>query len=190
MKNFVNDADAIAASLPQGKLPPVHLWNPEVSGEIDIRIARDGTWFHEGGPIRRQAMVRLFSSILRRDPDGEFYLVTPVEKLRLTVEDAPFVAVEMTVHGSGRQQVLTFRTNVDDEVMAGPEHPLRVEIDPDSQEPSPYLHIRGDLEALITRSVFYELVELAGEEVLDGTTQFGVWSAGAFFVLGDPGEDV
>lgn len=189
MKNFVNDAAAIAASLPKGKLPPVHLWEPDNCGEIDIRIARDGTWFHEGGPIRRPSMVRLFSTILRRDDDGAYYLVTPVEKLRITVEDAPFVAVEMTVHGSGREQVLTFRTNVDDEVMAGPEHPIRVVVDADSEEPSPYVHIRGGLEALIARSVFYDLVELADEEVHDGEPKFGVWSAGAFFVLGDPGED-
>ena len=189
MKNFVNDIEAIAASLRRGALPPVQQWHPDRQGEIDIRIARDGTWYHEGGPIRRPSMVRLFSTILRHDPDGEFYLVTPVEKLRLTVEDAPFVAVEMTVHGQGRERILTFRTNVDDEIMAGPECPIRVETDADSAEPAPYVLVRDGLEALLARPVFYELVDLADEEEFDGTVEFGVWSAGVFFPLGDPGAD-
>lgn len=189
MNNFVIDPEAIAASLPKGSLPPVHLWNPEFCGDIDMCIARDGTWFHEGRPIRRQSMVRLFSTILRRD-DGEYFLVTPAEKLRLKVADAPFVAVAMATHGEGRDQVLTFRTNVDDEVMAGQEHPIRVDVDAESEEPSPYVHVRAGLEALISRPVFYELVELAGEEIIDGETLFGVWSAGRFFPLGDPGEDI
>jgi hypothetical protein len=182
------DPEAIAARLPQGKKPPVHTWNPDFSGDIDMRIARDGTWFYCGTPITRQPMVKLFSGVLRRDGD-KFVLVTPVEKLGIIVEDAPFVAVEMTVHGTGRDQVLTFRTNVDDEVMAGPDHPIRVETDAASGEPSPYVHVRDRLDALIARPVFYDLVELAVEERQNGATQFGVWSAGTFFALGDPGGD-
>lgn len=175
------DPAAIAARLKSEKLPPVDTWNPPFCGEIDMRIARDGTWYYQGGPIGRPAMVRLFSTVLRRDEDGRYYLVTPVEKLAIRVDDAPFVAVEMTTHGQGRDQVLTFRTNVDDEVMAGPEHPIRVVTAPDG-EPSPYVHVRGRLEALISRAVFYDLVELAEER--DGL--LGVWSAGAFFPLGAP----
>ena len=190
MNNFVIDPEAIAAQLPKGKLPPVEQWNPQSCGEIDMCIERDGTWVHESQPIRREAMVRLFSTILRRDEDGEYYLITPVEKLRLKVADAPFVAVAMTVHGSGREQVLTFRTNVGDEVMAGPDHAIRVVEDAGSAEPSPYVHVRAGLEALIARAVFYDLVELADEEEIDGERLFGVWSAGRFFALGDPGEDL
>jgi hypothetical protein len=183
------DPAAIAARLPKGKLPPVHSWNPDYCGDMDMRIARDGTWFYNGSPIGRKPMVKLFSSVLRHDDDDRFYLVTPVEKLGIMVDDAPFVAVEMAVHGAGHDQVLTFRTNVDDEVMAGPEHAIRVETDPASEEPSPYVHVRDRLEALIARPVFYDLVELAVEEELDGELQFGVWSAGCFFAIGDPGSE-
>lgn len=183
------DPAAIAARLPKGELPPLHLWHPERLVEMDMVITRDGAWLHEGAPINRARMVKLFSTILRREDDERYYLVTPVEKIAITVEDAPFVAVEMSVHGSGREQVLTFRTNVDEEVMAGPEHPIRVDIDQDSEEPSPYVHVRDRLEALIARAVFYDLVELAVEEDDDsGDKRFGVWSAGSFFELGDPGE--
>lgn len=184
------DPAAIAARLPKGKLPPVHLWQPERLVEMDMRITRDGVWLHEGAPIKRARMVKLFATILRRDDDERYYLVTPVEKIGITVEDAPFVAVEMSVHGAGREQVLTFRTNVDEEIMAGPEHPIRVDIDQDSEEPSPYVHVRDRLDALIARAVFYDLVELAVEEEDggDGELRFGVWSAGSFFELGDPGE--
>lgn len=188
MNNFVIDPEAIAANLPKGKLPPVHQWEPDFCADADIRIARDGAWYHEGEPIRRESMVRLFSTILRRDDDDAYYLVTPVEKLRIRVDDAPFVAVAMSVHGSDRDQVLTFRTNVGDEIMAGRDHPIRVEHDAESEEPSPYVHVRANLEALIARSVFYDLVELADEYEHNGEQAFGVWSAGAFFVLGDPGE--
>ncbi|MDP6343978.1 MAG: DUF1285 domain-containing protein [Alphaproteobacteria bacterium] len=183
------DPAAIAAHLPKGRRPPVENWNPDFQGDIDMRIARDGTWFYLGTPIARKPMVKLFSSVLRHDADDKFYLVTPVEKLGITVDDAPFLAVAMTAHGRGRDQVLTFRTNVDDEVMAGPEHPLRVSLNPASQEPSPYVHVRGRLEALIARAVFYDLVELAVEEEGRGERSFGVWSAGEFFPIGDPGEN-
>jgi hypothetical protein len=165
---------AAAKQAPGRGLPPVHLWNPPHCGEIDIRIATDGAWYHEGGRIGREALVRLFSTILRKDPDG-IYLVTPVEKLRITVEDAPFVAVRVDRAGGA----LRFTTNVGDEVLAGPENPIRVETAPDG-EPRPYVHVRRGLEALIARPVFYELVE--GAEERDG--RLGVTSNGAWFDLG------
>ena len=183
------DLAEIMARLPQESLPPVHLWNPPAGSDIDMRIARDGTWFYQGTPIRRAPMVRLFSTVLRHEEDGRFYLVTPVEKLAITVEDAPFLAVGMTVHGSGRGQVLQFRTNVDSEIVAGPDHPIRVSVDAESEEPAPYLLVRDRLEALIARAVFYDLVELAEEREVDGRIELGVWSAGRYFPLG-LGEDV
>ena len=150
-------------------------------GDFDIRIARDGTWFHEGSPIGRKALVRLFSTVLHRDEEGVFWLQTPVEKGRIQVDDAPFTAVELQAEGVGDAQVLRFRTNVDDWVEAGADHPIRVEI-ADSGEPSPYIVVRERLDALILRSVFYQLVDLAvsgrDEETL------GVWSKGTFFPLG------
>jgi hypothetical protein len=180
--------EAIAAQLPKGKVPPVETWHPDFLGDMDMRIARDGTWFYLGSPIKRQRMVKLFASILRHDPDGTYYLVTPVEKFAIVVDDAPFQAVAMDARGQGRGQALTFRTNVDDQVMAGPDHPLRVEIDPGTEEPSPYVHVRAGLEALISRAIFYDLVELAVEEERDGGPQLGIWSAGAFFPIGSPGS--
>lgn len=164
-------------------LPPVHLWNPDFCGDIDMRIARDGTWFYLGTPIGRKPMVRLFSTIIRRDGD-KYFLVTPVEKVGIQVDDAPFVAVALEVEGQGEQQVLRFTTNVEDQAEAGAEHPLRFEIDPVTQEPSPYVHIRANLEALIGRSVFYELVELAEPREIDGESWLGVWSGGQFFPIG------
>jgi hypothetical protein len=157
-------------------LPPVHLWNPAHCGGIDIVIRRDGSWWHEGSPIGRAALVRLFSTVLRRDPDG-FHLVTPVEKLKIVVEDAPFVAVRADREGGA----LVFTTNVGDRVAAGPDHPIRVETDAATGEPRPYLHVRGGLEALIARSVFYDLVEIA--ERRDG--RLGLISDGAWFDLGE-----
>lgn len=186
MLDMMPDIQAIAAQLPKGKLPPVESWQPDFSGVLDMRISRDGAWHYLGSPINRPAMVKLFASILRRDADEIYYLVTPVEKFSITVDDAPFQAVAMTVHGTGREQVLTFRTNVDDEVMAGPEHAIRVEIDPETEEPSPYVHVRGRLEALITRAIFYDLVDLAVEETADGGTRLGIWSAGIFFPFCSP----
>lgn len=162
-------------------LPPVHLWNPEFCGDLDMRIARDGTWFYLGTPIKRQRMVKLFSTVLRHDEDGKYYLVTPVEKVGIQVDDAPFVAVDMDVSGEGKVQVLTFRTSLGDEASAGPEHPLRFEIHGETDEPSPYVHIRARLEALINRAVYYKLVDLAVEEMIEGEAHFGVWSGGQFF---------
>lgn len=156
-------------------LPPVHLWNPAHCGEIDIVIRRDGVWLHEGSPIGRPEMVRLFSTVLRLDPDG-YHLVTPVEKLKITVEDAPFRAVAVAPRGDD----LVFTTDVGDETAAGPENSLRVEVDAETGEPAPYVHVRRGLEARIERSVFYELVELAETE----DNQLWVRSGGQRFSLG------
>lgn len=156
-------------------LPPVHLWNPPHCGSIDMSIKRDGSWHYMGSKIHRPAMVRLFSTILRREEDGEFVLVTPVERVGITVEDAPFIVVALEVQGTARDQILVFTTNVEDEVAAGPEHPIRIE------NGKPYLHVRARLEALIARSVYYELVDIAEE--IDG--KLGLWSGGVFFPLGD-----
>lgn len=176
----------LLGQIPQDKkkgLPPVHLWNPPFCGDLDMRIARDGSWYYLGTPIGRPAMVRLFSTVLRRDGD-DYFLVTPVEKVGIQVEDAPFVAVRLEVEGQGEAQVLRFFTNVEDEVEAGPEHPLRFEIDPQTQEPAPYVHVRANLEALIHRNVFYQLVDLAVPCEKDGDAWLGVWSNGQCFPIG------
>jgi hypothetical protein len=156
--------------------PPVHLWNPPFCGDLDMRIARDGTWFYMGTPIGREALVRLFASVLRKDGD-KYFLVTPVEKVGITVDDAPFVAVDFRREGDR----LVFTTNVGDETAAGPDHPIRVVRDPETGEPSPYVHVRADLEALIDRKSFYRLVELGETREVDGVAWFGVASGGAFF---------
>ena len=168
----------IARLAEEKKLPPVERWNPSHCGDSGMRIARDGTWFHEGSPIGRQAMVRLFSTILRREPDGRFVLVTPVEKLDIAVEDAPFVAVELKSEGAGRDRSLAFRLNTGDLVVAGPDHPLRFQAGDDG--PHPYVAVRGGLEALIARSVYYELAELA---LAEGAEPPGLWSGGVFFPM-------
>lgn len=162
------------------KLPPVEKWNPAHCGEIDIRIARDGTWFHQGTPIGRRELVRLFSTILRKDADG-FYLVTPVEKMRIRVEDAPFMAVLLRTEGEGQDQRLIFTTNVGDEVIANHENPIRVMTDPRTLEPAPYIHVRKGLEAKISRAVFYQLADMARP---DANGELVVWSEGARFSLG------
>ncbi|SLN56617.1 hypothetical protein PEL8287_03047 [Roseovarius litorisediminis] len=172
-------AEGIAASARAAKgkgLPPVHLWNPPFCGDLDMRIARDGTWFYLGTPIGRPELVRLFSTILRRDGD-DYFLVTPVEKVGITVDDAPFVAVDFEVKGDGEAQKLVFETNVGDHVMAGPDNPIRVVRDPETGEPSPYVLVRANLEALIDRKSFYRLVDIGTHH--DGW--FGLWSGGAFF---------
>lgn len=157
-----------------------------LTGDIDIRIARDGTWYHEGGAIRRPALVKLFAGILEREAGGDYVLATPVERRRITVEDAPFVAVRVDAEGSGADRRLTFRTNVDDIVTAGPDHPIRVAFDEATGEPSPYVLVRAGLEALIARSVYYELVGLGTLETVDGREALVVRSRGAAFVLGRP----
>lgn len=171
-----------AEAAKQRGLPPVELWHPDLCGDSEIRIARDGTWYHQGTPFSRRELVRLFSTILRKDADG-YYLVTPVEKMRVSVEEVPFLAVLCAVEGEGQDQRLSFTTNVGDVVVAGEGHAIRVETDPVSGAPSPYLHVRRGLEAKIARAVFYQLVELAVEG--EGGV-LGVWSAGCFFVLGQP----
>lgn len=160
------------------KLPPVESWNPSHCGDSAMRIARDGTWFHEGSPIGRLAMVRLFSTILRREPDGGYVLVTPVEKLSIEVEDAPFVAVELKTEGEALERSLAFRLNTGDLVMAGEDHPLRFENMEDG--PHPYIGVRKGLEALVARPVYYELAELA---LTEGAEPPGLWSGGVFFPL-------
>lgn len=161
------------------RLPPVDKWNPPYCGDIGMVIRRDGTWMYQGSPIGRKPLVRLFSRVLRRDADGSHFLVTPVEKIDIAVEDAPFLAVEMEVTGSGDAQRLVFRTNVDDVVECGPDHPLRFEVEEGSGGLKPYLLVRGRLEALVTRAVYYDLVELA----VDNGDRLGIWSAGQFFEL-------
>jgi hypothetical protein len=158
--------------------PPVDKWNPAHCGDIGMEILADGTWKHEGTRITREALVKLFASILRKDEDGLTYLVTPVEKIVVKVEDAPFVAIRADRVGSGADQAIVFTTNVGDIVQAGPEHPLRV--DRRGDEPRPYVHVRGRLEARVLRAPFYELVDWA--ETRDG--KLGVWSGGVWFELG------
>jgi hypothetical protein len=159
-----------------------------------MRIARDGTWFYRGSPINRVSLVKLFASVLRREPDGRYWLVTPAERGRVTVEDVPFIAVAVDAEGEERDRNLIFRTNLDEIVTAGPDHPLRIETAADGT-PAPYILVRPGLdarpglEARLARAVFYELAELGGEELIAGETQFGVWSGGMFFRLGDPGEE-
>ena len=176
---------AKAASKAGGKtggLPPVHLWNPPYCGEIDIVIKRDGTWFHEGTPIGRAPLVRLFSTILKRE-EGRFYLVTPAEKVGIQVEDAPFVAVDAEVKNPGPGQTITFHTNVGDSVAAGSETPIRVARDPGTGEPAPYVIVRSGLEALIDRKTFYRLVEIGQHHDIKGVSWFGLWSGEQFFPI-------
>jgi hypothetical protein len=170
---------AALGDLPKRGLPPVDRWNPPYCGEIDIRIAADGTWFHNGEPIRRDKLVRLFSSILRREPDGRTVLVTPVESVGITVEDAPFLAVEMALDGDGSTRSIAFRTNVDDVVSVGEEHALRFEQDAEGGL-KPYLHVRRNLWALVTRALTYDLVDLAEEREIDGQTWLGLDAGGMF----------
>jgi hypothetical protein len=165
-----------------GRPPAVEL------GDLDMRIARDGTWFYRGSAINRMSLVKLFASVLRREPDGSYWLVTPAERGRVTVEDAPFIAVAVDRDGEGPEQHLIFRTNLDEIVTAGADHELRVETAADGA-PSPYILVRPGLEARLARPVFYELVEWGQEEPIAGESQFGVWSSGRFFRLGDPGEE-
>ncbi|NTF81815.1 DUF1285 domain-containing protein [Agrobacterium rhizogenes] len=162
-------------------LPPVERWNPPFCGDIDMEIRADGTWFYMGTPIGRAPLVRLFSTVLRKDADEKTYLVTPVEKVGIRVVDAPFVAVEMSVTERDGKRLLTFRTNVGDVVEAGREHPIRFVIRGDNDELKPYLHVRGRLEALVTRAVMYDLVELGETVEIAGRDMFCVRSGGTIF---------
>lgn len=168
----------VAKALAEKRLPPVDQWHPEHCGHSDMRIARDGTWFHQGSPIGRAAMVRLFSTILRREADGSHVLVTPGEKLDIDVEDAPFIAVEVKSEGAGPSRRLAFRLNTGDLVVAGPDNGLRFDVRNDG--PHPYLHVRGGMEALVARPVYYELANIALGEAADLP---GVWSDGSFFPM-------
>ena len=161
---------------------------PVLCGDLNMRIDREGVWYYQGSPIGRKPLVRLFSRVLRRDADGSYWLVTPVERGRIVVEDAPFLAVAVDAEGRGRGQTLRFRTNVDDEVVADKAHPIRVIHDPVTAEPRPYVLVRGGLEARIARAVYYELVALGGCECVDGRSHYGVWSGDRFFPLGRPEE--
>jgi hypothetical protein len=177
--------DAIAGAAREAGVkgpPPVHLWNPPFCGDLDMRIAADGTWFYLKTPIGRPALVRLFASVLKREGD-KHYLVTPVEKCGITVDDAPFLAVEMRVETTATGQALHFRTNVDDWVACGADHALRFDPEPHSGGLKPYLHVRRDLWAKVTRALFYDLVELGEERDIDGALMFGIASGGAFFVM-------
>ena len=178
-------AEGLAASVKAATRkgpPPVHLWNPPFCGDLDIRIARDGTWYYLGTPFGRMPLVKLFSSILKLE-DGRYYLVTPVEKVGITVDDAPLLAVDFEAEGEGAAQSLRFFTKTDDEVVASAENPIRVTRDPETGEPSPYVHVRRGLEALIDRKSFYRLIELGTHERLDGQDWFGLWSQGRFFPI-------
>lgn len=162
------------------RLPPVEMWNPPYCGDIGMRIRNDGVWFYQGSPIGRKPLVRLFSRVLRKDADGRHYLVTPVEKVDVAVDDAPFLAVEMDVSGAGEDQVLTFRTNVDDVVRCGRDHGLRFVEEMPSGGLKPYLRVRGRLDALVTRALYYDLVELAVASA-DSPDTLVVWSEGVPF---------
>jgi uncharacterized protein len=180
-KAVIPSAEGIAASIKAAKtrgLPPVHLWDPEFCGDLDMRIARDGTWYYLGTPIGRAPLVRLFSSILKKEGD-KYFLVTPVEKVGITVDDVPFVAIDFECTGAGAEQKLEFTTHVGDTAMAGPEHPIRVVRDPETGEPSPYVLVRTNLDALIDRKSFYRLIDLGTHH--DGW--FGLWSSGQFFPI-------
>ncbi len=168
--------------------PPVDKWNPPFCGDLDMEIRADGTWFYLGTPIGRMPLVRLFSSVLRKDEDGKTYLVTPVEKIGIRVEDAPFLAVEMNVNGEGESQRITFRTNVGDVVEAGPDHPIRFADEDGTGGLKPYVLVRGRLEALLTRPVLYELVRYSEEIEVGGTAMFAVRSNGAVFSVMEAGE--
>ncbi len=181
VKPEVPSAEGLAAAAGQAARkgpPPVHLWNPDYCGDLDIEIRRDGLWFYLGTPIGREPLVRLFASILKRE-EGKYYLVTPVEKVGIRVQDVPFIAVDAEATGVGAGQELTFSTNVGDTVTAGSENPIRVERDPLTGEPSPYVHVRRGLEARIDRKTFYRLVDLGVHR--DGW--FGIWSGGQFFPI-------
>ena len=188
--NSASDAAGLAALISRaseqkgaGKtgLPPVEKWNPPFCGDIDMEIRADGTWYYMGPPIGRAPLVRLFSTVLRKDEDGRTYLVTPVEKVGIRIADAPFLAVEMQVTLREGRQILTFRTNVGDVVEAGAEHPIRFAISGDNRELKPYLLVRGRLEALVSRAVMYDLVELGETMVVDGVEMFSVRSGGQTF---------
>jgi hypothetical protein len=179
----------LIAKAADGRQPPVERWHPEATEDIGLRITADGLWHYRDSPINRPALVKLFASILRREADGKHYLVTPVEKVVVTVEDAPLLAVEMWAEGEGREQALSFRTNLDDLVLCGASQPMRFRSHPVTHAPKPYLAVRHGLEALATRAVYLELVGLGVVEALGDGRWFGVWSRGELFAM-SPAEAV
>lgn len=189
---------SVGAAADTRSYPPVEKWNPPYCGEIGLRIASDGTWFYQGSPIGRKRLVKLFSSVLRKDEDGKTYLVTPVEKIGIDVDDAHFLAVEMSRSGEGEEQTLTFRTNVDDVVTVGPDNPIRFQTmgaedsDATLEEGGlkPYIMVRGRLEALVTRALYYDLIDLAVCKATPEGDKIGLWSGGTFFVISDWNEDL
>jgi hypothetical protein len=184
-QSATGDLDAIAGAAKRegGKgPPPVHLWNPPFCGDIDMRIATDGTWYYLKTPIGRPALVKLFASVLKREGD-KYFLVTPVEKVGIVVEDAPFLAVEMRTEDNASGRVLHFRTNVDDWVECGADHALRFDAEPGTGGLKPYLHVRRDLWAKLTRSLFYDLVALGEERDIGGRRMFGIASGNSFFAM-------
>lgn len=171
-----------------GKSPPVHLWHPDNCRDIDMRIDREGVWFYMGTPIGRERMVRLFSSILRRDEDDRYYLVTPVEKCGIVVDDVPFIATGLAVSGSGQDQSVQFSTNVGDVTTVGESTPLRFASSEETGVYIPYVIVRNRLEARINRAVYYDLVELGDVQSVDGTDWFGLWSGGRFWQIAPAAE--
>ncbi|MCB1645090.1 MAG: DUF1285 domain-containing protein [Pseudomonadales bacterium] len=175
------------ADLKDKSLPPLHLWHPDQIKDIDMEIREDGSWYHEGDRIARQRLAHLFSTVLRRESDGEYYLVTPVEKCRIRVQDAPFIAVTMDIQGSGKDTNMTFTTNMADTVIAGPDHPLRFEVD-EQGSPIPYVMVRNGLEARANRSVYYQLMQLLVPAESPEGELWGIWSGGEFFSFRLPVE--
>ncbi|MBX2881615.1 MAG: DUF1285 domain-containing protein [Granulosicoccus sp.] len=174
----------IEKQVSEASLPPIHLWQPTHEGVMDMVIRHDGTWWHEGGEIKRDSLVRLFSTILRREADGSYCLVTPAEKLLISVDLAPFIATSMACFKSGVEQVVTFETNVGDRVIADREHPVYVEFD-DARNPLPFVMVRHNLPALLSRSVYYQLVDIGTEHHED----YGIWSSGVFHTLGSLNDE-
>jgi hypothetical protein len=181
--NNIGRLEAVLNDARDREPAPVERWDPPYCGDIGLKICADGTWVYRDSPIRREGLIKLFASVLSKDVDGRTYLVTPAEKVDVEVEDAPFLAVEMEVHGSGTGQELIFRTNVDDIVRCGPEHPLRFSVQERSGGLKPYLHVRGRLEALVTRALCYDLVALMVEVKRGGQPVLGLWSGGTFITL-------
>lgn len=179
----MTDINKLAQQLEDESLPPVEKWNPDYCGDIDMVIKRDGSWHYMGTPIGRKKLVKLFSNVIRKD-DNKYYLVTPVEKIGITVEDAPFLAVLMDVEQQDGTQQLIFTDNVGNRFIAGNDHPIRVEVDPNTQEPSPYIRVRRNLDALISRNVFYQMVELADQQTINDSTELTIKSQGETFSLG------
>ncbi len=179
----IQGLEALLKAQTGGSLPPVERWDPPYCGDIGMAIRADGVWLYQGSPIGRMPLVKLFARVLRRDADGRHFLVTPAEKVDVTVEDAPFLAVEMQVDGAGEAQQLTFRTNVDDIARCGPEHPLRFVEEAGSGGLKPYVLVRGRLEALVSRAVYYDLVELAVPRSTEEPDSLGVWSGGVWWEL-------